>query len=115
MATIEVAEFWLGSADDEHGKYSHGDIIARGLALEAHVHSDEKLAPLVSGSVKWAGTEASYMLSQELYDEEDRFFPAEIKDQSSRLHKCLMQFIKPSEFTIELYEGPFTSEVDTND
>lgn len=107
MATIQVAEFWLGSADDDHGTYSHGDIIARGLALEAYVHSDEQRTPSISGKVKWADTEASDLLSQELYDEPDIPFPAKIIDQSNRQHKCSVLFPRPSEFYINQYEGPF--------
>lgn len=108
MATIQVAEFWLGSADDDHGTYSHGDIIARRLALKAYVHSDGESIPLISGTVAWADTEASDRLSQELYDEPDLSFPAKIIDQSQRQHKCSVLFTQPSKFDIDLYEGPFT-------
>ena len=108
MATIQVAEFWLGSADDEHGTYSHGDIIAKGLALKAYMHSNEQPTPSISGTVTWAETEASALLSHELYDEPDLPFPAKIIDHSNKEHKCSVQFTGSSEFNIESYEGPLT-------
>ena len=103
----------LGTADDERGVYSKGDIMGTLVSqLQVDCQASRSGIKEIGGHIHWIKErEEATLLALELFEQDsDKLFPLKVTDTHGAIHEGTIQVYDmndPAKYSFEEYEGPF--------